>query len=174
MTNQAGVTILTAFLSEYTQVEQEEIDFLQSILVTTKFDKKEIIHHQGNEQKHIGFVVKRAIRFYHTDENGNEDTFDFAYENMPIGQYRTLISSEKAPASAQTFENTEVIIAAKEDFLAFLQKFPKYYQVVAEFMGEELANSIERNKLSRISPSRNRYTEFCDYYKDFAQRISLT
>lgn len=165
---------LTDFLSNYTNVEQEEIDVLERMVDYRTFQKKEIVHQQGEVQKYLGFVLKGAIRFYHTDVAGNEDTFEFVFENLPIGQYNTLLSQEVALASAQAMEPTELIIISKDEFLGFMSRFPKYYPVIAEVMGNALMTSIARTKLSKIASARERYEEFCKQHAQNYQRIPLT
>lgn len=114
------------------------------------------------------------MRFFSTDEEGKEDTFDFVFEHFPIGQYSTLISQENVPATAQAMEFTELMVISKDKFLGFMNRFPKYYPVIAGIMSDAILASITRNKLTKISSSRERYIEFCKLFKDIYQRIPIT
>ena len=127
MNEPTNIEKLIYFLSKYIEVTQEEKDFLQNIIQNIIFKKKEIIHQQGKIQKNIGFIVKGSARVFYIDDSGNEDTFEFVFENTTIGEYRNLITQEISPASAQAMEETEVIYITKEDFLEFMKKFPQYY-----------------------------------------------
>lgn len=174
MKSQENLAILIDFLSNYIKVEQAERDFLERIIDFRKFEKKEIIQQQGQPQKYLGFILRGAVRFFYTDEDGKDDTFDFVFDQLPIGQYRTLISQENVPATAQAMEYTELIVISKDNFMEFMNRFPKYYLVISEIMSDALLSTITRNKLTKIAASKTRYQEFCKLYKDTHHRIPLT
>lgn len=174
MKSQENLAILIDFLSNYIKVEQAERDFLERIIDFRKFEKKEIIQQQGQPQKYLGFILRGAVRFFYTDEDGKDDTFDFVFDQLPIGQYRTLISQENVPATAQAMEYTELIVISKDNFIEFMNRFPKYYLAISEIMSDALLATITRNKLTKIAASKTRYQEFCTLFKDTHHRIPLT
>lgn len=155
-------------------MSEEEIKFLKEIVVQKVYKKKEIIQRQGDIQRYLAFILSGAIRFFYTDENGNEQTLDFAFEHMPIGQYKGVLSSNKSPAFVEAIENTVLIGVSKDNFLAFLQRFPRYYSVITEILGEALIDVEVRNKLLRISSSKERYQELCRLKPEVIQRVPLT
>lgn len=164
---------LITYLSKYIDISKDEIDFLEKITITKKFKKKEIIHQQGDVQKYMAFTIKGAIRYYFTDKNGEEDTFEFSFENVIIGQYKSLITQEKAPASAQAIENTTLLLITKQHLLDFLSSFPKYYLVMSEVMSDSLNIYIERNRLSKIKSSKERYAELCKIQPKVVEKVPI-
>lgn len=174
MENKENLTILTDFLSNYTKVDQAERDFLERIIHFKKFKKKEIIQKQGQPQKYLGFILRGAVRIYYTDDDGKDDTFEFVFDHLPIGQYKTLITQENVPATAQAIEYTELIVISRDNFMDFMNRFPKYYPVIAEIMSDAVLTTITRNKLNKIVSSKIRYQEFCKLYEDTHHRIPLT
>ncbi len=165
---------LISFISSHIAMTEEEIHFLRQTFTYKKFKKKEIIHQQGDVQRYMAFILEGAVRFYFTDKNGIEDTFEFVFENVPIGNYKTLVQEEKAPASVQAMENTALLAISKTDFLAFMTKYPKYYMVSTELMGKALQDSPKREKLLNISSSSERYNEFARQQPDAIKRVPLS
>jgi CRP-like cAMP-binding protein len=174
MKDQESLKPLTSFLSNYIKVEQDVIDFLEGTAEYRRFDKKDIIQQQGQSQKYLGFILQGAVRFYYTDEEGSEDTFEFIFEHLPLGQYKTLLSQENVPASVQAMEVTELLLISKDNFQQFMNRFPEYYPVIASVMSEAIFNAIPRNKLIKISSSKERYHEFCKLFLGTHHRIPLT
>jgi len=174
MKNPNQVKVLVSYLSNYIRMDEKEIEYLDNILIQRKYKKKEIIHQQGDVQRYVAFVVEGAIRFYYTDEKGVEYTIDFAFENTPIGSYKGLIQSTNTPAFAETIEDTLLIGIYRDDFLAFLQQFPRYYAVITEVLGNALIDMNLRDKLLRIPSSRERYQELGKLKPNIIKRIPLT
>lgn len=168
------IKIFTSFLSNYIKMEEGEIEVLKKITSVKSFKKKEIIHQQGQVQKHLAFLVKGAIRFYYVDNEGSQHTFEFALENVLIGNYKGVIDRDEAPAFAETTEDTVLVAIYRDHFLAFLEQFPRYYSVVTTIMGSALVDMDLRDKLLRIPSSRERYQEFCELRPELITRIPLT
>lgn len=174
MKKQIDINPLIVFLSKYIKVEQEEEAFLKNVVRQKLFKKKEIIHKQGEIQHYIGFVIKGAARFYFLEDSGKEATFEFVFENMPIGQYSGIVSDAKSPAYAEAIENTTIIAIYKDHFLEFINLFPRYFSLITQIMGEALLVYNKRNKLLRIPSSRERYLAFCETEAHIAERVPLT
>ncbi len=165
---------LVQFLLSYIEMTQPEIDSLNQVVISKSFKKKEIILREGDVLKYLAFIVKGAVRFYYIDEKGVEQTFEFAFENMPIGQYHGLLSEAKSNAYVEAIEETTLLGISKDNFIQFLNQFPQYYAVITEVMGKALVDHEVRNKLLRIPSSNQRYQEFCKFRPEVIQRVPLT
>lgn len=174
MTKDTDLNIIISYLSKYIEPNKEEIAFIEGVIEKRYFKKKEIIQKQGENQKYIGFISKGAVRFYYLEENGKEATFEFAFENIPIGQYSGLVSEVPSPAFAEAIEKTTIIAIHKDHFLEFINLFPRYFAALTAIMGEALLVYNKRNKLLRIQSSRERYETFCKTEPETAKRVSLT
>lgn len=165
---------LVIYFSKLIEVEEGEMSFIDSVVIQKTYAPKEIIYRQGEIQKYIGFIAKGAVRFYFCDEKGEEYTNEFAFENVPIGQYIGLINEAKSPMSIQALEATELLVLTKEAFLEFLNKFPRYYAVIPNIMSIALEDHATRNKLLHINSARERYETFCELQPEIIQRVPLT
>lgn len=165
---------LFEFISEYINVTDEEKVYISNIAKIATFKKNEIIHHQGNQNNMLGFIVKGGGRAFYIDEEGVEHTVEFFYENEIIGEYDSLIKQQPTEASAQALEATKGVIISRNDFLTFLEKFPHYLSVLSQLLSNSIADVTERSKLLRITSSRERYQAFCEMRPIVAQRAPLT
>ncbi len=166
--------VLIAYVSQYIEVSAEELSFLEKKVLERTFRKKEIIHKQGDEQKYIGFVIKGAMRFYYVDASQRAQTFEFAFEEAIVGNYQDVIAGVDAPAYAEAIEETVLMGIFREDLVFFLQKFPRYYALISEIMGQALSKLSARDKILRIPSSRERYQELVKISPQVVQRVPLT
>jgi len=165
---------LVSYFSQFIEVEEKEIEFLDNSVIPKSFKSKEIIYRQGEIQKYVGFITKGAVRFYFRDEKGEEYTNEFAFENVPIGEYMGLINEAKSPINIQALESTELLLLTKDAFLEFLNLYPRYYSVIPNIMGIALEEHAVRNKLLHINSSRERYEALCKLQPEILKRVPLT
>ena len=165
---------LASYFSKFISVEDEEVEFLDKKVIPKSFKAKETIYRQGDIQKYMGFITKGAVRFYYRDEKGEEYTSEFAFENVPIGQYIGLINEAKSPVNIQALEPTELLLLTKDAFLEFLNLFPRYYSVIPNIMSIALEDHAVRNNLLHIQSSRERYEALCELQPEIIKRVPLT
>ncbi len=168
------IQILLDFFRNFVKVSEEEAQFLQELTFIKTFKKKELIQRQGEVVRYLAFVLSGAVRFFYLDDEGNEHTTEFAFENVPIGTYTGIASKAESIGNAETIEPTKLLIITGDNVLLFLEKFPKYFQVLSEVMGEALMVNNSRDKLLRISSSRERYEELCKTNPQVILRVPLT
>ncbi len=174
MENKNDISTLTAYMSTYIKMDEKEIDFLSKHTLCKTYKKKETIHQEGDIQRYLAFVIQGAVRFFYIDEKGKEHTIDFAFENTLIGNYKILLSTIPAPFSVEPIEPSTLLGISKENLLAFMNQFPRYYPVITNLLGEALIDNEVRNKLLRLTSSRERYQKLCTLRPKVAQRVPLT
>ena len=162
------------FISGYINVLEEEKEYLSSVAQFATFKKNEIIHEQGKQIKVLGFILKGGGRIFYVNDEGEEHTMEFFYENEIIGDYNSLINQQPTEAAGQVLEETEIVAISKEDFLTFLSKYPRYLNVLSQLLSNGISDVTERSKLLRITSSRERYEAFCEMRPIVAQRAPLT
>ena len=162
------------FISKYIKVSDEEKRHIANVSQIVTFKKNEIIHQQGKQNNILGFILKGGGRAFYLNEEGEEHTIEFFYENEMIGDYDSLIKQQPTYASAQALEETKGVVISRTDFLNFLEKHPHYFNVLSQLLSNSIADVTERSKLLRITTSRERYEAFCEMRPIVAQRAPLT
>lgn len=174
MENTSGVEQLFAFFSKYVEVKEEEKTFLKEVIQIKKFQKKEIVLREGDPQRYLGFILSGALRFFYVDNDGEEQTVGFAFENNPIGNFNKVMSDEVSPVTVKAIEETVLLGISKEHTLQFMNQYPHYYMVLTNVLGVALIDLTMRDKLLRISSSRERYEALCEIQPQIAERATLT
>ncbi|MGK0389024.1 MAG: CRP-like cAMP-binding protein [Maribacter sp.] len=168
------ISYLIKFLSSYIKVREEEREALSQIAIYKYFKKNEIIHREGNLSRHMAFIVKGAIRAFYNDENGQEHTLEFAFENNTIGEFNNFIHPNPTNESAQALEDCHLLTVSYDSFIHFMSKYPRYYIAIATMLSKDMAALYQREKILRILSSRKRYEQLCETRPKVIQRIPLT
>ncbi len=83
---------------------------------------KTILLHEGEVSKQIFFVKEGALRLW-ANNNGEETTFGFCFEN---GAASSFFGSEPSLFTIESIEPSTVMILKMQDFEMLLQKMPEY------------------------------------------------
>lgn len=172
--NTLPVDHFVAFLSPHIRVSEEEKAALSSIIKRKTFRKNEIIHREGDTVRNIALLVEGSVRYFYTDEKGEEQTVSFVFENEIVGDYRALMNIEGAIGAAEALENCTFFGITYDGFTTFMMKFPRYYPVLTTLLSNAFIALDERDKLLRILSSRERYEQLCKTRPDIVQRVSVT
>ena len=161
------------FISNYTQITEEEIQAILGILNFSSHPKNEILQKQGAVSRRIAFMLKGAVRAYYRSEDGVEHTISFSFENSPMAEIENF--SRQAPSSVEviTLEPTELIWIGYAEFFSFLEAHPKYESVLRSMMSHFLQLDTEQWRLLRINSARERYETLCKTRPDIIQRVPL-
>ena len=165
---------IVTYLSLHTKVSEEEKEALDKITLYKSFNKNEIIHREGDILKNVALLVEGAVRFYYIDEEGQEQTVEFAFENSPIGDFNSFINPSPSKASGRALENTLLAGVSYDSFNQFFNQHPRYYVILSTVLSTALTDLEKRDKLLRIASSRERYEQLCEMRPEIIQRVPLT
>jgi len=161
------------FISQYTQVTEEEMNAFSKMAHYSSHKKNEVLQKQGEISRWVGFVVKGGVRSFYWDENDEEHTVNFSFENSPLIVIKSFFQQEPTPVSVVTLEPTELIYTGRTEFVAFLEAYPKYEGVIRKIMSQYMTVGNEHTRLLRINSARERYEEFCKIRPEVIQRVPL-
>ncbi len=161
------------FISIFTNISEEEINTITSIIHTSSHRKNEVLQHQGSVPKRAAFIVKGAVRTFYTDENGTEHTTGFKFENQPLVPIDSFTHQTQVPFFAVALEPTELVWASHDDFFGFLETHPRYEKVLRNILSKLMPRQSEQMKLLRINSSRERYEMLCKLRPEVIQRVPL-
>lgn len=161
------------FIANYIDITEQEMADMLRIIHTASFSKGELISKQGDLPNKLGFVLKGCVRAYYTDANGEEHTSGFVFENRPL----TSISFFSVPApnamNTVALEPTELIVVSREDFFAFMDKYPRYEAALRKIFSEYIVLQDEQSRLMRIPNARQRYQTLLQAQPQLIQRVPL-
>lgn len=135
------------------------------------FRKKEILQEENKRCTHYFFVVKGCLRLYLTDDNGVEQTLQFAPENWWMTDLDAFRSGRRSAYSIQALEATEVLAITARNYAALLQEVPlmeQYFRLVYE---RAYAATLQRVRMISRMPKDKFYELFEGKYPEFIQRV---
>src|ERR1700744_78802 len=105
-------------------------DHILSFFETMTFKKKDILQEEDKRCSLYFFVVKGCLRLFFTDQNGVEQTQQFALENWWMTDLNAFRSGLKSAYTIQALEATEVLAITASNYGLILAEFPvieKYF-----------------------------------------------
>ncbi len=104
------------FVSKHIPLTNEEANYLESFVTTRLYQPNEIISNNNTICKSLQFVVKGSARSFFVNNEGNENTWHFhfndkdaAFENYFVVDYQSFLHKTPSPLTFQALEALEVI-----------------------------------------------------------------
>lgn len=101
-------------ISSYIEINNEEWISYSSKFRVKEIRKKEIILSQGDICRDVFFVVNGLLRVFFVDNNGEEKTFHFSFENTFSTDYESFLKKIPSSYSIQALEDTTVVLMSFE------------------------------------------------------------
>jgi len=161
---------LTLHMQNITGFPTEE-ESLLPFFETRTFRKKENLLEEDKPCSHYFFVVKGCLRLFFTDDNGAEQTLQFALENWWMTDLDAFRTGRRSAYTVQALEPVEVLAINAKNYARLLETVPaaeKYFRLVYE---RAYAASLLRIRLISRMPKNEFYELFEAKYPEFIRRI---
>ncbi len=140
----------------YSTMTHDELDILESILVPMKFQKGEVIVHEGDVCKNIYWIVKGLTRQYYY-KNGKEVTEHMATENRIVMCIESLFREQPTTLMMSALENTVVCAIPRQALEQVSMKSVNIQMLYRKILEESLINSQHHADMLRFETAQNRY-----------------
>lgn len=158
-------------ISNYIEINNEEWTFYSSQFNIQQFKKRDLLLSQGSICRDIFFVVKGLLRVFFVDNEGEEKTFHFSFENSFSADYESFLKKIPANYSIQALEDTTIVLMSF-DMLHGGYKILENGEKLGRLLAEEYF-FIFNDKIQAIytqSPIE-RYNNLTRKFPDILQRI---
>lgn len=172
MTNDSMKQIF-GFISEFTEVTKEDMNAISGLIHFSSHTKNEMLQKQGHVSKRIAFILKGSVRAFYIDEQGNDHTVNFMFENHPLVAFESFTQQTPVPFSAIALEPTDLIWTSYEEFFEFLSTHPKYETALRNILSKYMSLGGEHMKLLRIHSAKERYEALCNARPEVIKRVPL-
>jgi CRP-like cAMP-binding protein len=154
-----------------TALSDEDVAKLRSVFLPRSLRKRQYFVQEGEVCKHMGFIVKGAMRQYSVDDKGVEYIVNLSIENWWAGDRESWVMLTPSLYNIDAWEDTEMLTITRADFLELLQHVPVLHETIKS-MDEKHAIATQRRLTASISlPAEQRYAELEKTYPQFLQRF---
>lgn len=107
----------------FSELSLSEIDSLEKVIVSKKFNKNEYIFQEGERASHLYIVVKGRVKIFKLSSEGKEQILQVVGPQNIFAE-AAMFSGEDYPASAQALEASLLFLLEREKLLALIAKNP--------------------------------------------------
>jgi CRP/FNR family transcriptional regulator len=164
-------SVLFEHIQKFVNLEQSEIDVLESCLTISIIKKKEHVLKEGQVCTTMYFIIKGCLRQYIINSKGSEQTLQFGIENWWITDQLSYHNHIPSHFYIQAVENSAVIAIEKpvlESLLIQIPKLERYFRIVSQ---KSFGAAQMRIKYLFTMSAEERYHHFNSHFPEFVQRV---
>lgn len=127
---------LKKYIQDSIDVSADELDVILQYFKPLTTKKNELLLHNGESSQRTFFVGKGCLRIFFINEDGQEATRYFAFENQLATALTSFITGEPSLEFIQSVEQSDILYIAHRDFHNLLKEVPqweKFYRLYLEF-----------------------------------------
>lgn len=155
----------------FQQLKDEEIEKIISISTVKRLSKEKILFYEGENPEYFYLLIEGFVKFYKTDQKGNEIVIHFFTKPMFIAEMPSF-ENIPFPATAKAMrEDTEFLLIDRMKFLELLhidRKFSYYIIKSLMYKVRNLEQVINRNLIY------DAMTKVCSFIKENPIDIAYT
>ena len=146
------------------------LELLRNVTIKT-INKGEFLIRQDATKKDIFFIRKGLIRAYHTNEKGDEKTFQLLPEYHVLSNVHALLYDEPSKFSYQALEPTKVYSIDYISFIEITSKNPQILEMSRMFVGKRaLKQAYQRVESFVLLSPEERYQKYMNDYPTVINR----
>lgn len=163
---------IQAWLKTIADLNDEEIQILDSKLIPFSCRKNTLLLKQGHSCEYIYFIEKGFARGFY-NKNGKEATTWFARENEVITSMYSLITKRKSNESIEVLEDASLLRISYEELQALYKAYPNLNRL-GRILTEKYYVELEERTLSlQFDSALERYQQLITNQPYVLQRASL-
>lgn len=164
-------TKLIHHIQEVVDLGEDDASKIIETFKLKRFDKKEILLHQGDVSQHMRFIVQGCIRSYYLNEREQERVLQFAIEGWWINDLYSFLTQTPARSTLQAIEPSMVLLIHRDSLKRLFQQIP----VMERFFRLKIQSAYvalqERTMFNMSHSAEERYLNFRDKYRNIEQRV---
>lgn len=164
---------LPIYLSQLNFLNEQEINYAIAFFENITIKKNEFFVSEKKNCSQIGFVLKGAFRAFSTDENGEENTTCFKFENQIVTSYESFVSNKISNISIQAIEDCDLLVISRTNFLHLVEKIPSWIAVQNLLTQQEF---IEKEKYLvhfKNKPAKEKYQQLLTENPEIINRVPV-
>lgn len=159
-------------ITKHISLDEDEIAFFSSILVSKKLSKKTFLLEAGQDCRYLSYVHSGALRSYYIDKDGRESTIMFAIADWWITDMYCYLNKMPAMMYIEAIEDSIIFQISRSNFDHLLDRFPKF----EKFFRILMQNAYTREQLRVMEnlslTAEERYQSFLIKYPQIVKQVT--
>ena len=152
--------LLVSHMGQFIDLTQEEIDFLNRVLIRRPFTANEIIVQRGEPARYLAYVNAGYTVTYYTDPNADEHVIRFAAPGWWSGDIYSLSQEPNTPLTTKGLCEGELLLLPRLAHSQLLEQYPKFERYFRILFQTALMRQQLRFVESHSIPADQRYAKF--------------
>ena len=156
--------LIVSNIRQYISLDEQEIDYLFSVLIPRPFKQGELIVRSGEPARYLLFANAGNLMTYYTDADGVDHVIQFASEGWWSGDVYSLSDEPVTRYSTRGLSAGEVLLLprpAHQQLLAGYPKFERYFRIMFQ---KGLLRQQLRYIEAHATSAEERYQSFARSY----------
>jgi len=124
-------------ISIFSNLDEDYLEKIACLVCQRNYKKGSLIFFEGDTAEAVYFVKKGRVKIYKVGHDGKEHIISILSEGEIFAE-SCLFGLNRYPASAQAYEDTDVLFIKREDFEELLEENPKIAIEIIKAMGKRL------------------------------------
>lgn len=133
----------------------QSIEGLEKNKSCTVYKKNQVVFHEGTRPLGLFCINSGKVKIYKTGSEGKDQIIQILSAGDMMG-YRSMLSEDPYPVSAETLEETTVCFIPKSDFLEVLKEDHDLTNRILQSMSKDLGNMADSITTLAQKPVRER------------------
>jgi len=167
-------TNLTAYLKSINPLPDDILEDVISHFQHLEYPKNYFLLKQGKPCKYLWFLVKGAVRYFYTDEDGKESNVWFSIDKDIVSDAPSFASQNPSNENIQLLEDSELFAIEYNDLKNLLQKHHAFALWHITLIEKYYITQIE-DRISDLQflTSKQRYEKLLAQFPTISNRVSL-
>lgn len=162
---------LKEYISRTITISEEELELVLSHFHPLKVKKNEVLVSQGQISQRVHFINSGCLRFYFTNEQGQEATRYLAFENNFATALCSFISGKPSDEYLQALENSEILYISQHDFNILLNNLPVWEKFYRHYLEKAYVNNSNKLLSLLTLDATERYRQLLRQNPKIVQRL---
>lgn len=164
-------TLLLAHIKQFVELKEEEITFLESLLIPRSFKQGEILTKSGDAARYLAYVNSGYVVTYYTDDQGADHVIRFAASGWWSGDIYSLSKEPNTPLTTKALTDGELLMLPRFAQNLLLEKYMKFECYFRNLFQTALMRQQMRFVESHSVSAELRYIKFQETFPGIEQYL---
>ncbi|PWN67137.1 Crp/Fnr family transcriptional regulator [Chryseobacterium oncorhynchi] len=164
--------LLASYIKNRISVTDKDLETILSYFNLIQIKKNEMLLANGQNSQRTFFVVKGCLRIFFINEEGQDSTRYFAFENQFATALTSFITSEPSEEFIEAVEDSEVYYITHKNFYHLLDIIPQWEKFYRIYLETAYVNNTKRLMSFLVQDALEKYRQLLDENPVVVRRLS--